>query len=191
MTRANGSFSRTLCGRPGDAPPVDPVATSPHRPAAEALAAHAAMLRRYLFTLGAAADRIEDLVQQVFVLALEKDLEDRGPAALGSWLRTAGKHLLLRERRSASARREVELGDEVWREECGDDGADLVEALRECLRRLPPRGRALVQATYGDGFGRLAAGAAVGLAADGVKTALRRVRAALKRCVRDRIGYLR
>lgn len=155
----------------------------------DALAAHAAMLRRYLFTLGAPFDRIDDLIQQTFVVALQKAIEDRGAAALGAWLRAAAKNLLLRERRTAAMRREVELGDVVWREQCGGgDDEELVEALRACLRRLPARGRALLQKIYGDGLGRVAAGAAVGLAADGVKTALRRLRAALKECVRQRLG---
>lgn len=37
------------------------------------------MLRRYLFVLGARADRLDDLVQEVFAVALKKELQDRGP----------------------------------------------------------------------------------------------------------------
>ncbi|MEZ6036353.1 MAG: sigma factor [Planctomycetota bacterium] len=163
----------------------------PPPPASEALVALQPMLRRYLFTLGAPVDRLDDLIQQTFVVTLEKRPEDRGPAALGGWLRGVARNLLLRERRSAAARREVELADEVWREQFGEEGdSALVEALRVCLRRLPQRGRELLQRVYGDGLERLATGAAFGLAGEGIKTALRRLRAALKQCVRERLENL-
>ena len=145
------------------------------------------MLRRYLLTLGARPDRVDDLIQEAFVVSLQKAVEDRGRAAVGSWLRGVARNLLLRERRSAGARREVELAGEVWREQCGDgDGGELVHTLRECIRQLPPRGQAMVQRVYGDGVGRAPVGAEFGLVADGVKTALRRLRAALKACVERR-----
>ncbi|MFT5433635.1 MAG: RNA polymerase sigma factor (sigma-70 family) [Planctomycetota bacterium] len=139
------------------------------------------MLRRYLYALGARADRLDDLVQDVFVLALEKDVEDHGPQAVGSYLRGVAKNMLLRERRSAGARREVEIADETWREEYADGNDDqLLDALRACVSRLPPRSRALLERAYGDGDGRAAIGAEFGIAAAGVKTALRRLRANLK-----------
>ena len=58
------------------------------------------MLRRYLYVLGAHADRLDDLVQDAFVIALEKRPEDRGEAAFGAFLRAIGKNLVLRERAS-------------------------------------------------------------------------------------------
>jgi DNA-directed RNA polymerase specialized sigma24 family protein len=153
-----------------------------------ALQAHAAMMRRYLFVLGARADRIDDLVQEVFVLVLQKPIEDRGPAAVGAFLRGVARNLLLRERRSAGARREVELAHEVWQQECGTGAGDeRIDALRQCVDALPQRSRALLQRVYADGAGRAAAGAEFGLAADGVKTALRRLRDGLRGCVERRL----
>jgi RNA polymerase sigma-70 factor (ECF subfamily) len=153
-----------------------------------ALQPHAAMLRRYLFVLGARADRIDDLVQEVFVLALQKAIADRGAAGVGAFLRGVAKNLLLRERRAAGARREVELGDEVWREQCDDGSGDRrVEALRGCVAALPERSRLLLQRCYADGAGRVELGAELGMAGGGIKTALRRVRAALRECVERRL----
>lgn len=58
---------------------------------------HAEMLRRYLYVLGARADRLDDLVQEVFAVALKKEVQDRGPAALGAFLRGVAKNMLLRD----------------------------------------------------------------------------------------------
>jgi len=149
---------------------------------------HTAMLRRYLFVLGAGADRIDDLLQEVFLVGLDKVDAARGPAAAASFLRGVAKNLLLRQRRSATARREVELGDEVWREQCGDGSGDhRVEALRSCVEALPERSRQLLQRCYEDGAGRHELGDEFGMAADGIKTALRRLRAALRECVERRL----
>ena len=51
------------------------------------LAPRAAMLRRYLFVLGCGADRLDDAVQEVFVIVLEKGFADRGGPATGVLLR--------------------------------------------------------------------------------------------------------
>ncbi len=50
------------------------------------------MLRRYLQTLGARLDRIDDLVQETFVVALQK-LEDHDPWAVAAWLRGVARNL--------------------------------------------------------------------------------------------------
>src|SRR5204863_9783919 len=115
-------------------------------------------------------------------------IEARGRVAVAVWLRGVARHLLLREWRSAAKRREVELCDRVWNEQCADgDGGDLVDALRECVRSLPARSRVMLQQAYGDGGGRAEIGRAFGLVADGVKTALRRLRSALKECLQRRL----
>lgn len=146
------------------------------------------MLRRYLYVLGAGADRIDDLVQEVFVVALHKLLDDRGPAAAALFLRGVAKNLVLRQRRSFAARREVELGDEVWREQCGCDPGDRrADALRNCVEGLPERGRRLLRRCYADGAGRHELGEEFGMAVDGIKTTLRRLRTALRACVERRL----
>ena len=154
-----------------------------------ALAVHAAMLRRYLFVLGAPAAGIEDLLQEVFVLVMQKDFRDRGHAAVGALLRGVARNLLLRARRATAARREVELAHEVWCEDSGDDdGDERVDALRACVAALSPRARTLLELAYGEGLGRAAVAQATGMRPDGVKTALRRLRELLRACVARKRG---
>lgn len=162
----------------------------------EALVPHLAMVRRYLFVLGARAAAVDDLAQEAFAAALQLPFADRGSAAAGAFLRAVAKNMLLRERKSASARREVELGNEVWRARCGDGdggsggdgtGTDRIAALRVCVEALPGRSRDLLAGAYEEGLGRRALAARSGLAVFGVKSALRRLRAALKACVERRL----
>lgn len=160
-------------------------ATAPQQPE---LTVFAGMLRRYLFVLGAAPDRLDDLIQEVFVVALQKRIEDRGIGPVAAFLRAVAKNLLLRDRRSAAALREVELADEVWNARCGvDDGEARLDALRQCVAALPARSRELLARSYGAGAGRQALGVEFGLVPDGVKTALRRLRALLRECVQRRL----
>ena len=84
--------------------------------------------------------------------------------------------------------RQLEEADQVWERRCGDGpGDEYVEALRQCLASLPERSQELLRATYADGEGRGAAGARLGLGSDGVKSALRRLRARLHDCVTRRL----
>lgn len=147
------------------------------------------MLRRYLATLGAADHRIDDLIQEAFATAIQKAVEDRGRGALATWLRRAVRNILLRERRSTAARREVELAHEVWVEECGEaDAQEQIDHLRHCLRTLPARSRALLHHAYARGDSRAEIATGFNLTEDGVKTALRRLRSRLRECLERRMG---
>jgi len=146
------------------------------------------MLRRYLITLGVAVDRVDDLVQDVFVIALEKWPAVRGNSGKAGWMRGVARNLFLRACRSAALRREVELADEVWHEECFEgDGDELVAALRVCVRGLPQRSQRMLQRAYGQGDGRAVLAREFRVTANGVKTALRRLRSALKQCMERRL----
>jgi RNA polymerase sigma-70 factor (ECF subfamily) len=165
------------------------VHAGPRLLAAGDLAPRAGMLRRYLLVLGAPVDRLDDLVQEVFVLALQRPFEHRGDAAVGVLLRGIARNLLLRVRRSAAARREVELAHEVWCEDDGErDGDERLDALRACVEQLPPRSRALLDACYREQRGRDELARAFAMRPDGIKTALRRLRDGLRACVERRRG---
>lgn len=146
------------------------------------------MLRRYLFVLGAAPDRIDDLVQDTAALALAKEVTHKTDEELARWLRAAGKNLLLRDWQTQTKRREVDLADEVWHEEqqgLPDDARVL--ALRTCVANLSRRDQSILRRTYAQGSSREAVGREFGLGLEGVKTALRRLRAALRLCIQQRL----
>ena len=105
---------------------------------------HQVGLWRYLRALGADAALAEELVQDVFVVAFERGLQERGYAATGQFLRRTARHVMLRARRDAKRERIrlLDLADARWRHDCAsDDGAAWLEALRTCLTRLDERRR--------------------------------------------------
>ncbi len=147
-------------------------------------------LWRYLRVLGADAATADDLVQDAFVVALRRpdfDASVRGAAFV--FLRTTARHLWLKSLRRRVDEREIDEADRVWDARCGDGaGDDYVTALRACVAELPERSRALLEATYGERRGRAASAVALGLTADGIKSALRRLRAALHDCITRRLA---
>ena len=64
---------------------------------------------------------------------------------------------------------------------------DYVDALQKCLATLPARSRQLLQSTYADGVGRAAAAKQIGMGLEGIKSALRRLRAWLHDCITQRL----
>jgi RNA polymerase sigma-70 factor (ECF subfamily) len=162
--------------------PIDPEAT---------VRRHQQGLWRYLRALGAPADLAEDVLQDTFVVALDKLHEERGDAATASFLRATARHLWLRRRRDQSRREAllVEAADRLWQRDCAsDDGEAWLQALRACVQQLDGRARDAVRLFYGGDLDRAAAAAALGMKQNGFKTLLQRVRAALRVCVESRIG---
>ena len=155
-----------------------------------AIERHRPALWRYLRVLGADDATADDLVQESFLVALERpDFDASRPAATFSFLRTTARHRWLKSQRCRLTRREVEHADELWQQQCGDDGAgDYVDALRACVDELPARSRQLLEQTYHEGAGRAASARRFGMSENGVKSALRRLRTALHACIERRRG---
>lgn len=153
---------------------------------------HQVVLVRYLRALGAEGSHALDLAQEVFVAAWQRDVQDMGDAAAAAWLRETGRRMFLAAGRRAKGR-EASLDpvavDEVWDPlQARDGGSAWREALDRCVKGLPERSRQLVEGRYGDGLSRDQLGQRLQLSDAGVKQALRRVRAALKDCVLERLG---
>lgn len=147
---------------------------------------------RYLRMHGAAPHEADDLVQEAFVVAVQKGALALEPAATAAFLRRTARFLFLRSRRDA--REAIALADsvdELWDRDCAaDDGDGLLERLRECVQRLPERSRRAVELGYGlhadEPARRGEMAAALGLQANGVKTLMQRVRAWLRTCIERR-----
>lgn len=156
---------------------------------ASAAIAQRQALWRYVRVLGADAATADDIVQDAFVVALRRpNFDATSPAGTFVFLRETARHLWLKSRRRRVSVREVEEADQVWQSQCDDLGEDYTAALRTCVDALPPRSRALLETTYTQSAGRAAAGREFGLSKDGVKSALRRLRAHLHDCIARRLG---
>lgn len=157
---------------------------------------HQAGIRAFVRMLGVADWAVDELAQDVFVTAF-RQLDELDPALpAGPWLRGIARNLVRNHRRT-EARRDRLLHPvlaevlELQGGEAEDPAGrlhldDLVGHLRECLERLPARGRALLAARYG--AGEEAESALGDLNANAVRQALFRVRETLRRCLVGRVG---
>jgi len=156
--------------------------------------AHQAELYRYLRYLGADRTSAEDLVQDVFVAVLRaRRVPEMDRAA--AWLRGIARNLFLqwcRRKRSGVVRADsetVEKAESTWRSVFlrSGDGFDYVEALRKCSKQLPEKHRRLLDQRYGRKMSRAEMARAASMSENGVKSLLRRIRAALAECIKRRL----
>ncbi|MFO1031048.1 MAG: sigma factor [Planctomycetota bacterium] len=148
---------------------------------------HRPALARYLRVLGARADELDDLLQESFLVLLDRSFVFTGDGQTRTFLRTTARHLFLRRHRNLLP--QVEAADQVWDRRCvEDDGDGYVDALRTCLQALPARSRALVLECHEPDAVRDVVARRFGLSTEGVKTALRRLRATLRQCIERRLA---
>jgi len=148
-------------------------------------------LWRYVRSLGADATTAEDVLHDALVVALEREIDDRGDAAVASFLRETARHLLLRRRRDDRRRSQllIERADTLWHADCADDdGVAWAAALTACLEALQPKARQAVRWSYEEGRSRADIARRLEMRQNGVKTLLQRARSALRTCVERRMG---
>jgi RNA polymerase sigma factor (sigma-70 family) len=167
-------------------PPPDRATSTPQqRAVADALVS----VRRYLRYLGCPAAELGDLAHDALLAGLARWRPDELPVP---WLLATARNLLRAHLRAQRRRRElaeVARLDAAWHDDGGDEAAaTLARAVAECVAALPPRSRAVLAMRYGEDLPRDVIAARVGLTAEGVKSLLARVRAALAECVRRRNG---
>lgn len=151
-------------------------------------------LWRYVRMHGASAEVAEELCQEAFVIAAQKGALGAAPAAIAVFLRRTARHLWLRHIGRDRRREAVQLADavdELWQQECADDGGDArVAALRACVEQLPARTRRALQLGYGFDdevpASRARIAGELGLTENGVKTLMQRLRATLRDCIERR-----
>jgi RNA polymerase sigma-70 factor (ECF subfamily) len=154
---------------------------------------HQAEIYRYMCYLGAGPNVAEDLVQETFLVALEKgQVPEEAPAA---WLRGVARNMFLRycrDRRTDPVQLTTETLDrfeEVWSNEFlrDGDGFDYMEALRACVRTLSQKQRSFIDLRYRLGKSRAEMARLCRMTEDGVKTLLRRIRTEVVKCIRRRL----
>ena len=149
-------------------PPTDATLAAAYRrgherAATELVRRHAAAVGRYLYSSGAAASEVDDLVQETFFRAFRALDGWRGEASLRSWLFTIGGNLLRDEFRKRKGRQMLSLEDRDLPDRA-DPHADLAateaeEQLRQGLARLPRLQREvfLRRVQEGSGYEEIAA----------------------------------
>ncbi len=153
---------------------------------------HQADVWRYLRYLGAAADDADDLTQETFLAVARTPFELRSRGETAGYLRTAARNQLLMLRRKQGRQAttvELAAAEAVWAAATPEgDSSRFLEALAACCESLTGRAREAIERFYRHGESREELAAAFEVTVDGVKSLLRRTRAALRECIERRLG---
>lgn len=157
-----------------------------------------ARLRASIRALGVRAEAVDDIAQDVLVIALEKLNEfDRG-GDFGAWIRQIARWEVANERRKGSRRNLIvsdsitslllelpfeppDRGDRLEREE-------EIAALRECVAGLPKHSRELLHLRYFEDLSPGSIASRLGQTSNQVRQVLLRLRRALLGCIERRMG---
>lgn len=164
----------------------------------ELIEAHQAELFRYLRFIGADYPVAEDMVQETFLKAFQAerfpdlgDMEGRR-----AWLRRIAHNSFIDHCRRHSrspvsfSSEQAEVAEAFWEKDFiqHDEGFGCMEALESCLEKMSEKQRAMLDAFYSARRSRDEIAESMGITADGVKMALRRVRAALAKCIQQQLS---
>ncbi len=155
---------------------------------------HQKAIWRFVRFLGASPQTANDLVQEAFLTLLQRPPRVADDAALGRWLRSVAHHRFVSvQRREAVGRRRVaelafESADAVW-QRCGGvtAGDAYLVALDHCRDLLGRREAELLRLRYREDLDRATIAGRLGLAEEGVKSLLRRVKDQLRDCIRRNV----
>ena len=157
---------------------------------------HQASLRAFVRALGVQADCVDDIAQEVFVIAFQKRAEFEQTRDFGRWIRGIARNIVANERRK-SARRNRILNEAVTDSLLGTDQESLAEptpipdvitALNDCVAQLPEHSRALLHRRYETGQNSSLLAEVFQQSAEAIRQNLSRIRQVVKRCIEEKIG---
>ncbi len=158
-------------------------------------------LRAYIRSMGVRAEEVDDLAQEVFLLSWQKIEEIGRDGQFGGWVRQVARRLIANERRK-DGRRSRLLSHRVTQllldhddgrpsEESGidPDHDHLLEldALRDCLSRMPQEHRELLRKRYFEELSPGTIGGVLGKSSNQVRQSLLRLRRSLLLCIKSRL----
>lgn len=138
----------------------------------------------------------EDLFQDISVEAIEKGETIEDAQHLTRWLRTASRYRAidhLRRKGNRALTFEPELMDkldQVWQEAAGDQPAERVEALRQCMGHMPKGTREIIRLRYEDNRTGSQIAEDTGRSSNAIYLALSRAHKALRDCIEQRLRTL-
>lgn len=153
-------------------------------------------LRGFVRALGVDSDWVDDLAQEVFLVAWrERNSFDR-QQDIGKWLRGIARNLVRNELRKDQRRQRIMHAGlaELLANKLDTDSqvADWercrMPALRDCVEQLAPKSRQIVAGRYDDGWKAPDLADHLGMTPAAIRQALMRIRQQLKRCIELRMA---
>jgi RNA polymerase sigma-70 factor (ECF subfamily) len=152
---------------------------------------HQAGIWRYLRAIGCEAALAEDLTQETFLAVLQHPFQELSTAATAAYLRKTAHNLFVSHCRRAGrvlALEDIDSLDRNWARWAGDDnGEELLDALRECLRGLGERARRALDLRFRDRQSRATIAAELELTEDGAKNLMQRAKHKLRECIDSKL----
>ena len=153
-------------------------------------------LRSFVRTLGVDPDWVDDLAQEVFLVAWRESDSFDSQRDIGKWLRGIARNLVRNELRKDQRRKRIlheGLSELIVRSLEGEtEAADwdqcLMSVLRDCVEQLAPKSRQIVAGRYGDGWKAPDLADHLGMTAAAVRQALMRIREQLRHCIELRMA---
>lgn len=149
--------------------------------------AHQAGVWRYLRALGCERELAADITQDTFVAVLEKPFDDYDPKATAAYLRTVARNLFISAMRRAGRMvvvEDIEAVDTTWMRWMGEDNGDeLLDHLRECLKKLTERARWALEMRFRDRLPRVEIAENLGITEHGAKNLMQRAKQQLRACI--------
>jgi len=144
------------------------------------------MLRAYVAVLTGRLATVDDVVQEVFLRALQRIDRVRNPADADRFLRGIARmvvHETIRQARRSRAyivltAESLAVEDDAFEGRADDE---LLARLRAVLRRLPLIARRMIELRYHDGFSAAAIGKVLGIRPTAVRVTMLRIRERLRR----------
>lgn len=160
---------------------------------------HHASLRAFVRALGAEEAWVDDMAQEVFLVAYRNYAKFDPTADFGKWLRGIARNLVANERRKGARHTrllpavvvDVLLNQTPDTTNHGHESTDLLPAMRECVAQLPPRSQELLHHRYTNGENAAQLAERLHTRAEAVRQSLVRIRATIKTCVERKLGEAR
>ncbi|MBA4065583.1 MAG: hypothetical protein C0501_18090 [Isosphaera sp.] len=172
--------------------PQPPAGGDPGSDFARLFAKHYRAVFGYVFCLVPNWSDADDIIQEVGVKLWQGFGRYRPGSDFVRWACTVAHYEVLsfRRRRKARVQFDPDLLDQLAgpAAEAAGELEERRDALRECVDRLPPTWRALVDMVYGEGKSAGEAARLTARPAASVHTTLSQIRKQLRECVRHRLG---
>jgi RNA polymerase sigma-70 factor, ECF subfamily len=152
---------------------------------------HLVPLRGFLLGLSGDFHRVDDLVQETFLTALEKADDYQDGTNFRAWIFSIGRFKLLSSIRDAG--RDPLLFEPDVVEQLAESAPDFsanerrTRHLQVCIDRLAPKARQAMELYYQHGHPPREVAPLMGWSVNAVKVALSRARAVVRRCIEHRM----
>ncbi|WP_322608154.1 sigma-70 family RNA polymerase sigma factor [Pontiella agarivorans] len=157
---------------------------------------HHAGLRAFIRALGVDEAWVDDMAQEVFIVAFRKQAEFRKTEDFGKWLRGIARRQVMGERTKTARRHrimhegitDVLLSLGIEKHEPEPNRERVVNTMKNCVGKLGEPQRELLRCRYEEGRQCKELAAEFSSSAAAIRKQLQRIRTAVRKCMKQAVG---